>query len=579
MRRSRSFLVILALACLAPGTAGAADSWTDPFPGVRRLHRQTGNQNINVLVVDLCAAGVGVRATAHAERGRTVPSFGQLTGAQAAINGDFFSSGYATDGLAMSGGVAWPGSADHGYVAPLAFGPHRVAMPGHEQVAGPEPWMTEIVSGHPTILQNGQLRDNNGDPLCSNRHPRTAVGLSADQRTLYLAVVDGRASTRIGMTCDELSALLRDLGAAHAMNLDGGGSSTMWMQGPGVVNVPSDGSPRVVGNHLAIHASGTGAAPFCPNRPPRGYLDGAACDAIDGWAQDEDAGGAPIDVHVYFGGPAGAEGAFGVATTAATHREDLCTAIGSCAHGFSVRPPAAFLDGNAHEVWAYGIDSAGGAPAVLAGSPQTIECQPPEPPVSPATGRLRHISNPEVFAAWRFAYQDVAVLDDEVLEAYTEADPIPATPELVRAEDQDAVYVLDGNLARHVRSAAAMEAWRFEFSAVRQVTTDELSSYRLGPPWPDEPFLARGAGPAVYWFDAIEPDEDEPGDDPATPGTDPAAGGGCDASPSTPAQPGVPVLLALLALWACRRSVPRGRAPTAPGARRRCCRSRPARSG
>ncbi len=66
------------------------------------------------------------------------------------------------------------------------------------------------------------------------------------------------------MTCDEMIALFQELGAADAVNLDGGGSSTMWLQGPGVVNFPSDGSARVVANHLAIRATGSGAAPHCP---------------------------------------------------------------------------------------------------------------------------------------------------------------------------------------------------------------------------------------------------------------------------------------------------------------------------
>src|SRR5688572_21142447 len=98
---------------LVASTAHAADTWTTPSPGVRRLHRVTSNQNINVLVVDLCAPGVSVRATASNERQRTVGSFGALVNAQAAINGDFFSfENYSTGGPSMHAGTAW-GGADH----------------------------------------------------------------------------------------------------------------------------------------------------------------------------------------------------------------------------------------------------------------------------------------------------------------------------------------------------------------------------------------------------------------------------------------------------------------------------------
>jgi uncharacterized protein (TIGR03382 family) len=244
----------------------AADTWSDPYPGVRRLHRQTSDQNINALVVDLCAAGVSVRATAMSERGRVVSSFGQLVGAQAAINGDFFSSTYSTDGPARGNGMAW-GGADHAYVAPAQFGDHQIALPEHQDTAGVASWAKEVVSGHPTLLAGGQPRGNNGDALCTNRHPRTVIGFNADKTKLYAAVVDGRATGRLGMTCDELIALLQGLGASDAVNLDGGGSSTMWLANAGVLNYPSDGHERVVGNHLAIRATGSGAAAHCPTRP------------------------------------------------------------------------------------------------------------------------------------------------------------------------------------------------------------------------------------------------------------------------------------------------------------------------
>lgn len=265
MRSILLFSLCSAALGLSPLAAHAADTWSDPHPGIRRLHRVTANQNVNVLVVDLCAPGVSVRATKSSERQRTASSFGALVGAEAVINGDFFSfSNYSTNGPSMSGGAGW-GGADHNYVAPVQFGAHRVALPPHEGTGGVESWAREVVSGHPTLLVGGAARDNNGDSLCTARHPRTVLGLSADKQKLFLAVVDGRATSRIGMTCDELATLLKGLGASDAVNLDGGGSSTMWVSGTGVVNYPSDGSQRVVANHLAIQAAGSGGAPNCPS--------------------------------------------------------------------------------------------------------------------------------------------------------------------------------------------------------------------------------------------------------------------------------------------------------------------------
>ncbi len=78
-----------------------------------------------------------------------------------------------------------------------------------------------------------------------DRHPRTAVGVSADGRTLYLLVIDGRQPDfSAGATLAELAGLLTSEGAAAVYNLDGGGSTAMALDGIGVVNRPSDGTER-----------------------------------------------------------------------------------------------------------------------------------------------------------------------------------------------------------------------------------------------------------------------------------------------------------------------------------------------
>jgi uncharacterized protein (TIGR03382 family) len=95
--------------------------------------------------------------------------------------------------------------------------------------------------------------------LCYYRNPRTAVGMSKDGKTLIVVVVDGRSSSSVGMTCGELGNLMKGLGAYNALNLDGGGSSAMYLQGTGIVNTPSDGSERVTGNQFAIFAPKSGS--------------------------------------------------------------------------------------------------------------------------------------------------------------------------------------------------------------------------------------------------------------------------------------------------------------------------------
>ena len=85
----------------------------------------------------------------------------------------------------------------------------------------------------------------------NDRAPRTAVGLSEDGGTLYLAVVDGRQSESRGMTLYELGRLMMELGAYESMNLDGGASSEMFVERlGGVVSVPSSGRWEVAVDEL-----------------------------------------------------------------------------------------------------------------------------------------------------------------------------------------------------------------------------------------------------------------------------------------------------------------------------------------
>ncbi|NMH78165.1 phosphodiester glycosidase family protein [Pseudonocardia xinjiangensis] len=91
------------------------------------------------------------------------------------------------------------------------------------------------------------------------RAPRSAVGMSRDGRHIALVTLDGRQSDSVGATLAELATLLREMGLDDAVNLDGGGSSTLVHRAPGapevaVVNDPSDPSARLVPNGIGVFA-------------------------------------------------------------------------------------------------------------------------------------------------------------------------------------------------------------------------------------------------------------------------------------------------------------------------------------
>ncbi|MGH7469699.1 MAG: phosphodiester glycosidase family protein [Longimicrobiales bacterium] len=114
----------------------------------------------------------------------------------------------------------------------------------------------EAVGGFPWLLRNGQqvLGAQPGVPpdFGERRHPRTAIGFTRDGSAL-LVVVDGRRPRYSdGMTLPELTDLLVRLGAVDALNLDGGGSSSLAIRGR-VRNSPSDSAgERAVGNALTL---------------------------------------------------------------------------------------------------------------------------------------------------------------------------------------------------------------------------------------------------------------------------------------------------------------------------------------
>lgn len=114
----------------------------------------------------------------------------------------------------------------------------------------------EAVGGHPVLLRDGRVAaetDSAMHTAFGKRNPRTALGIADGGRRVLLVTVDGRQKPYSdGMTLVELADLLRRLGAEDALNLDGGGSTAMVVEGR-VVNRPSDKQgERPVGNVLAV---------------------------------------------------------------------------------------------------------------------------------------------------------------------------------------------------------------------------------------------------------------------------------------------------------------------------------------
>jgi len=118
--------------------------------------------------------------------------------------------------------------------------------------------VTDALGGGPRLMRDGRISveyeaERIGKDFSDTKHPRTAVGLDKERNTMWLVIVDGRqAKHSIGIGLEDLAVVMKDLGCYDAMNIDGGGSSSMYVKG-NYINKPSDKSgPRAVCNGLAV---------------------------------------------------------------------------------------------------------------------------------------------------------------------------------------------------------------------------------------------------------------------------------------------------------------------------------------
>jgi exopolysaccharide biosynthesis protein len=104
--------------------------------------------------------------------------------------------------------------------------------------------MKTAVGGGPVLVQNNKVQISNNEErnffgkAINDRHPRTAIGYTNNNKIIIL-VAEGRSETASGITLTEEAQILKDLGCKEALNLDGGGSTCMLINGK-EVNSPSD---------------------------------------------------------------------------------------------------------------------------------------------------------------------------------------------------------------------------------------------------------------------------------------------------------------------------------------------------
>ena len=111
-----------------------------------------------------------------------------------------------------------------------------------------------IIGGGPYLVKNGQMYVDIKEQrfgAINGKNPRTAIGYT-ENNELIIVTVDGREEASVGMTLWEISRLMKDLGCKYAMNLDGGGSSVIYVKGK-IENTPAYREGIAISNAIVVN--------------------------------------------------------------------------------------------------------------------------------------------------------------------------------------------------------------------------------------------------------------------------------------------------------------------------------------
>lgn len=277
-RHAWPFLLLMLQAC-APAQFVAPEQWYPAFVGVDygRVALDTPRPlQAHFLRVQLGARGLRFFATPAGgvpdghTIGMTTGTFLERYRLQVAINAAPFGPIWKEEGKPMK--VSGLTVSEGRVVSPATNLPALLIMRDNRVRMAEPPFdlrnVRTAVAGFSIVLRNGVVTGKE-DAL----HPRTAAGVTADGRYLYLMVVDGRQpGYSEGITTAEVGRWLLALGCADGINLDGGGTSTMVLEDgrrtARIMNLPihdnMPGKQRVAGSHLGIRARRLRGGPRLP---------------------------------------------------------------------------------------------------------------------------------------------------------------------------------------------------------------------------------------------------------------------------------------------------------------------------
>ncbi|MGQ0285718.1 phosphodiester glycosidase family protein [Pasteurellaceae bacterium 22721_9_1] len=225
------------------------------------IHTYSQNDYIHISRIDLNCKNIELVTSQQTDQGLSVSKFAEKYQTAVAINGSFFRKDGSPIGLNISNYKKWGKYQDTRSRSFLACNANNQCIidPKNSLAKINPKWKTAIAGWHYYHQRSGKFECSKNDKIgCqqsifTDKHPRTMIGLDKQHNWLYFVVVEGRQLTYSGMTMDELSELANKLQLTEAVNLDGGGSSTMVIGTKRVSDLPLwQGSERKVGNVIGV---------------------------------------------------------------------------------------------------------------------------------------------------------------------------------------------------------------------------------------------------------------------------------------------------------------------------------------
>ena len=248
------------------------------------IQASAGTAYAYVMQINLDAPGISFTTTPLTAGGspggsvetksQTTAQFLQSTGTQVAINANTFNTCCSTpapanetlNGLAISNGqLVSPDAAGTADLLLSATNQASMAAGGTANLTG----ISNAIAGFGYVVQNGKNVASGASGANTASDPRMLVGLSQNDQYLYLVAIDSGSSDGNGVTGSEEANVMLDLGVYNAINMDGGGSTSMVVQGangkPDVLESPFTGAERYDGNNLGVYAQPLAPVPLPPS--------------------------------------------------------------------------------------------------------------------------------------------------------------------------------------------------------------------------------------------------------------------------------------------------------------------------